>query len=48
MERKAGATHQVLHFLQVICTEVFRLILMTIGLRFYKEFISKSADIFQS
>jgi len=41
MERKAGATHQVLHFLQVIHAEVFRLILMISGLRSYKEFISK-------
>lgn len=41
MEGKAGAAHQVLRFLQVIHTEVFRLILMIIGLTFYNEIISK-------
>lgn len=41
MERKAGATHHLLHFFQIIHTEVFKLILMVIGLRFYKEIVSQ-------
>lgn len=41
MERKAVAIHQGLYSLPVIKNEVFWLVLMIIGLGFYKEIISK-------